>query len=329
VISIFYLKSKYNGAYLDRGDDGGEGHIKYMFGKGKEWDCYKNLVDQYTQTGDVMDAIFAEFDDDRSGFIDSKELKMLGFALGFPMDDAEVDMCVKDLDTNRDGKISLDEFREWWLSGRQGLSQGMKMLTGAKVRAMAKGGKFGSVLEKALAGLSKVNPADFKTNTLKLSMNMRGTARTQLTGRFLFPSPYLFTMKDQFNGRHYGRENFDTNLHHTESMALEFIIHVKKNVKEAQERAQNLVQAMKEDGMPFDVHVCSDGNKICIGLIVHEEKFPFKPVRELLQAAREIFGENWIDMMKNSIKGNQYIDFNLRLGTSAGAVLKKGGGSLF
>jgi Ca2+-binding EF-hand superfamily protein len=93
-----------------------------MFGKGKEWDCYKNLVDQYTQTGDVMDAIFSEFDDDRSGFIDSKELKMLGFALGFPMDDAEVDMCVKDLDSNRDGKISLAEFRDWWLSGRQGLS---------------------------------------------------------------------------------------------------------------------------------------------------------------------------------------------------------------
>jgi hypothetical protein len=93
---------------------------------------------------------------------------------------------------------------------------------------MAKAGKFGSSLEKALGGLSKVSPADFKTNTLKVTMNMRGTARTQLTGRFLFPSPYHFDMKDQFNGRHYGRENFETDLHDTDCLALEFIIHVKK-----------------------------------------------------------------------------------------------------
>jgi hypothetical protein len=94
-------------------------------------------------------------------------------------------------------------------------------------------------------------------------------------------------------------------------------------------RAHELIDAMKECGMPFDTHISIDGNKICIGVVLKSGKFPFKPIRNFLEMAQEVFGDNWIDLMKNGIKGNQYIDFNLRLGTTVGAVLKKGAGSTF
>jgi len=45
-------------------------------------------------------------------------LKEVAKELGRPLDDAELEECLKDLDLNSDGKISLDEFQKWWLSGR-------------------------------------------------------------------------------------------------------------------------------------------------------------------------------------------------------------------
>ena len=41
---------------------------------------------------------------------------------------------MKDLDINKDNKISFEEFSKWWLSGRQGLSPLMRRLLGFKLK---------------------------------------------------------------------------------------------------------------------------------------------------------------------------------------------------
>jgi len=43
---------------------------------------------------------------------------------------------MKDLDINKDGKISFDEFKTWWLSGKQGLSPMMRKLLGFKLKTI-------------------------------------------------------------------------------------------------------------------------------------------------------------------------------------------------
>jgi Ca2+-binding EF-hand superfamily protein len=65
-----------------------------------------------------MNKVFKSFDKDNSGFIDINELKDVSVELGRPLDAAELEECMKDLDQNKDGKISYDEFANWWLSGR-------------------------------------------------------------------------------------------------------------------------------------------------------------------------------------------------------------------
>ena len=65
-----------------------------------------------------MKKVFSSFDKDNSGYLDVKELQMVSKELGCEMDDAEIEECIKDLDQNKDNKITYNEFRKWWLSGR-------------------------------------------------------------------------------------------------------------------------------------------------------------------------------------------------------------------
>jgi len=66
--------------------------------------------------GKLVDDIFNEIDEDRSGYIDRKEmgklLKNLSEELGNPMPTEEdIDKKMKKLDLNKDGKISKEESR--------------------------------------------------------------------------------------------------------------------------------------------------------------------------------------------------------------------------
>ena len=65
-----------------------------------------------------MRKAFAAFDKDNSGFIDANELQQISKELGRELEPAEVDECMKDLDMNKDNKISYEEFSKWWLSGK-------------------------------------------------------------------------------------------------------------------------------------------------------------------------------------------------------------------
>lgn len=84
----------------------------------KKDEMLTTLKSQYTELDTLMKKVFKDFDLDGSGFIDSNELAEVAKSLGKALDSAELDECLKDLDMNKDGKISYDEFSKWWLSGR-------------------------------------------------------------------------------------------------------------------------------------------------------------------------------------------------------------------
>ena len=55
---------------------------------------------------------FEKFDQDRSGFIQAKELQTIMNKMGRHVSKAEVEGMVKALDTSGDGKISFEEFAQ-------------------------------------------------------------------------------------------------------------------------------------------------------------------------------------------------------------------------
>jgi calcium-dependent protein kinase len=65
-----------------------------------------------------MRKVFSSFDKNNSGYIDIQELRDVSKELGAELDQAELEECLKDLDVNKDNKVTYDEFKKWWLSGR-------------------------------------------------------------------------------------------------------------------------------------------------------------------------------------------------------------------
>ena len=80
-----------------------------------------------------INKVFVEFDDDKNGYIDRGELKMVASSLGVDLNIAELNNMVADIDLNRDGKISPEEFQLWWLSGRNGCSGSMSQILAASL----------------------------------------------------------------------------------------------------------------------------------------------------------------------------------------------------
>lgn len=97
-----------------------------------------------------MKKVFGSFDKDNSGFIDINELKDVSKELGKPMDSSELEECMKDLDMNKDEKISYEEFKKWWLSGRQGLSGLMRKLLALKLKSVKFFGTISGTLNEVL-----------------------------------------------------------------------------------------------------------------------------------------------------------------------------------
>ena len=87
----------------------------------------------YNELEEIVRKIFVQFDKDNSGFIDQKELAAVAAELGRPLDANELAESMRDLDVNKDNQISYEEFRTWWLSGRQGLSSLMRSLLAFKI----------------------------------------------------------------------------------------------------------------------------------------------------------------------------------------------------
>jgi len=60
--------------------------------------------------------VFDRFDANKSGEIDIRELQQLTRALGLSMDRESINNAMFELDQNRNGSISFDEFWNWWQS---------------------------------------------------------------------------------------------------------------------------------------------------------------------------------------------------------------------
>ena len=116
-----------------------------------------------------MTKSFKAFDKDNSGFIDINELKDVSKELGRPLDAAELEECMKDLDQNKDGKISYEEFSQWWLSGRQGLSGWMRKLLAFKLKAVKFADSISGVVRDVVNDASA--NAELSTNSLTININ--------------------------------------------------------------------------------------------------------------------------------------------------------------
>jgi len=117
-----------------------------------------------------MKKVFVSFDTDKSGFIDANELKEVSKELGKELDAAELEECLKDLDQNKDGKISYEEFAAWWTSGRQGLTGIMRNLLGYKLTALKFLDSISGTLKDTIAEAA-TQKVDISTNSLSININ--------------------------------------------------------------------------------------------------------------------------------------------------------------
>jgi calmodulin len=77
----------------------------------------QNEADDFQLTQAEIDAIkkiFSQFDTDNSNTIEKKELESLCIALNDPLTKAELTDFFKRIDDNNNGKISWDEFIDYW-----------------------------------------------------------------------------------------------------------------------------------------------------------------------------------------------------------------------
>jgi len=103
----------------------------------------KELVTKIGEASASIKTVFDSFDKDKSGSIDSSELKAMIAQVGIEMNDMDVYNMMMDLDRNKDGKISLEEFNAWWLTGRKGVTGTMSRLMEAGARKA--GAKFADI----------------------------------------------------------------------------------------------------------------------------------------------------------------------------------------
>ena len=93
-------------------------------------DALKTLVESEEQRlMELVGNVFSEFDKDKSGFIDVHEIEAMASQLGSSITAEELRVIMEEVDTDKDGKISREEFIKWWLKGRKGKAKLMRDLT--------------------------------------------------------------------------------------------------------------------------------------------------------------------------------------------------------
>jgi len=126
----------------------------------------------YADLEDVMRKVFQSLDKDGNGQIDVQELKQLSKELsGRAMDQAEIEECMIDLDVNKDNKITFDEFKRWWLSGKQGLSRWMRRFLAWKLKTIKFLDAISGGVKEALEE-SKSDPTATELQTSNVSVNI-------------------------------------------------------------------------------------------------------------------------------------------------------------
>lgn len=159
------------------------------------------IKNQHTQVDEMIQKVFKQFDKDNSGYIDVNELNDIAKELGKPLDQAEVEESLKDLDISKDNKISLDEFRAWWLSGRQSASKWIRRLLNFKLKTSkfvdAVGGNLKEVVDEA-----SQEDQNISTNHLSININKVQNPGTTINAKLLIVAPELKEAYDRIRQMH-------------------------------------------------------------------------------------------------------------------------------
>lgn len=148
-----------------------------------------DLNAQFAALNEQIQKVFKAFDKDNSNFIDLNELRDVSAELGRPMDAAELEECMKDLDTNKDGKISFEEFSQWWLSGRQGLAGWMRRLLIAKQKTLKFVDSISGQIQEVVTEATTGNQTELSTKSLHVAINDTQNAGTTLNAKLMLLSP--------------------------------------------------------------------------------------------------------------------------------------------
>jgi hypothetical protein len=135
---------------------------------------------------------FQVFDKDGNGFINASELREVSKELGRQLDAAEVDECLKDIDKDKDNKISFSEFSKWWLSGRQGLSPLMRNLLAFKLKSLKLIDTLSAPMKEVMSEVTKEDAHDISTSSFNINLNeVNEEPGLSLDAKLLFLSPTL------------------------------------------------------------------------------------------------------------------------------------------
>lgn len=108
---------------------------------------------------------------------------------------------MQDIDMDKDNKISYEEFKKWWLSGRQGLSPTMRRLLAFKLKTLKFMDTISGTLQDVIADATS-EQVEIATNSLKISINDFQHAGTTLYVRFMGFSPELKTEFERIKSIH-------------------------------------------------------------------------------------------------------------------------------
>jgi hypothetical protein len=149
------------------------------------------LKQQRMEIEQVMVKCFQVFDKDGNGYISASELRSVSKELGRELDVAEVDECLKDIDKDKDNKISFTEFSKWWLSGRQGLSPLMRNLLAIKLTSMKLLDTLSAPMKEVLSDATQLDAQDISTSSFTLNLNEVKEPGLAIDAKLLFLSPSL------------------------------------------------------------------------------------------------------------------------------------------
>ena len=106
--------------------------------KSDPMELVSHMIEAHNQMVKLIKAVFDAFDKDNSGFIDLVELRAVATELGADIPEGDVHLIMKELDTNKDGKISLEEFTAWWRGGRKGKSLSLRRMVQGTLKTNSK-----------------------------------------------------------------------------------------------------------------------------------------------------------------------------------------------
>jgi hypothetical protein len=178
------------------------------------------------------------------------------------LDAAELEECMKDLDINHDNKISYDEFKKWWLSGRQGLSPLMRRLLATKLKTLKLIGQISGPLKDVLAEADSGQAVEMTTNSLSINLNkVTGAAGTLIYVKVLLLSPELREEHNRIKTLHkFGIPEEDSpivgsvNFEIKDNKIDEVMAKVEKYIAEHAGPLKDLIS------------VVAEGHRLCVGI---------------------------------------------------------------